>query len=434
MTTLNKLKGLSNYYYNEGLNRARVHNITGAIESLQKSLDYYKGNIEARNLLGLCYYQVGESVHAMKEWVISVNFQQENNIAANYISDLKPEMTRTGRLNQCIKKYNQALIYANQGSLDLAAVQLKKVCSMNPQYVRAHLLLALIYLHQEEFRKAKEVLRKAGKVDANNTMLLTYLREANEGIKGKGGSVGKEPSDSLEYNSGGQTIIRPAYFKDNATISTVINIIFGLIVGFAVAFFLMVPGVKRAAESESASKLVELNDTVSSKNVTIQSLQQEIEGLNEELKAVKGDSENSEASANFYKEMLAAYAELGSEDYEAAANAILSIDKSVIDEDFKSAYKKLKKEVISKYLKQLYTDASAKYNYGKNEEAAELYQKILDLDENYSEGNAMYYCAQAYRKAGEKQKAIVLYQKFIELYPDTDRANNAAGYIKQLGG
>ena len=54
-----KIKRLSNMYYNDGLQKAEVRNLSGAIISLKKSLKFNKYNIEARNLLGLVYYEMG---------------------------------------------------------------------------------------------------------------------------------------------------------------------------------------------------------------------------------------------------------------------------------------------------------------------------------------------------------------------------------------
>ncbi len=50
-----KILQASNSFYNEGLERAGVRNLSGAIESLKKSLQLNKMNIDARNLLGLVY-------------------------------------------------------------------------------------------------------------------------------------------------------------------------------------------------------------------------------------------------------------------------------------------------------------------------------------------------------------------------------------------
>ena len=79
----------SNQYYNLGLARAKARDLTGAAECLRTSLQLYKKNISARNLLGLVYYEMGEAVQAMSEWVMSINYQQENNLATKYLKELK---------------------------------------------------------------------------------------------------------------------------------------------------------------------------------------------------------------------------------------------------------------------------------------------------------------------------------------------------------
>lgn len=55
-----KIMYQSNSWYNDGLRKAQVRDMSGAIVSLQQSLQYNRENIAARNLLGLVYYGIGE--------------------------------------------------------------------------------------------------------------------------------------------------------------------------------------------------------------------------------------------------------------------------------------------------------------------------------------------------------------------------------------
>ena len=66
-----KVDYLSRQYYNQGLEKASVRDLSGAINCLKQSLMYNKHNIQARNLLGLVYFETGEVVAALSEWVIS---------------------------------------------------------------------------------------------------------------------------------------------------------------------------------------------------------------------------------------------------------------------------------------------------------------------------------------------------------------------------
>ena len=126
-----KVLRLSNMYYNDGLQKAEVRNLSGAIISLKKSLKFNKYNIDARNLLGLVYYEMGETVDALSEWVISKSYKQDDNIAGRYLDELRQNRAQLEEINQTIKKYNQALLYCKQDSKDLAIIQLKKVLSLN---------------------------------------------------------------------------------------------------------------------------------------------------------------------------------------------------------------------------------------------------------------------------------------------------------------
>ena len=53
------------------------------------------------------------------------------------------------------------------------------------------------------------------------------------------------------------------------------------------------------------------------------------------------------------------------------------------------------------------------------------------MDENYENGNALYYLAQAYRKNEDMENAKIYYQKVVELYPNTERAANSHNYLDQ---
>ena len=65
-------------------------------------------------------------VEALAEWVLSKNLQPKENIANYYIQKVKEKRDDLDRINQAIKRYNQALDYCYQRCEDLAVMQLKK--------------------------------------------------------------------------------------------------------------------------------------------------------------------------------------------------------------------------------------------------------------------------------------------------------------------
>ena len=142
-----KLVYLSNQWYNDGLKKANIRDLSGAVISLKKSLQYNRDNIAARNLLGLVYYGRGEVAEALVEWIISKNIKTHGNIANYYIKKVQESTSELDAIDQAVKKYNQCLVYCQQNGEDLAAIQLKKVISAHPTFLKAYQLLALLYLY-----------------------------------------------------------------------------------------------------------------------------------------------------------------------------------------------------------------------------------------------------------------------------------------------
>ena len=271
-----KIVMTSNYYYNQGLERSNVRDLSGAIESLKKSLRFDKTNIQARNLLGLVLFETGEAVSAMGEWVISKSLQPKDNDAGRYLDAVQKNPAQLETVNQTIKKYNQALLYCKQNSRDLAIIQLKKVLSLNPKLVSGHQLLALLYIQEGRYDLAKKSLRNAGKIDANNTVTLRYLKEANAALREQNPSKKQKNDELISYQSGNETIIQPKYLKDNSAVGTIINMVIGIAIGIAITCFLVVPGVRRTVMNNTKAEVLDANNTISSKNQTITSLQSHI--------------------------------------------------------------------------------------------------------------------------------------------------------------
>ena len=232
-----KIVYASNRYYNEGLMKAQARDLTGAKDCLKKSLHLYKKNTNARNLLGLVYYAMGESAEALKEWLISRNYAAKGNMAERFINSMHRNMKNLDSEDHGIKKYNQALEYCRNGAKDLATIQLKKVVSVHSNMVKAYELLALLYIDDGKYDQAEKILKKCLETDRGNTSALYYLKELRN-MRGAGGArnVGTVGEDDREQ------LIIPVRFRDYGSyLSNALYIFLGLLIGIAIAWFVIVP-------------------------------------------------------------------------------------------------------------------------------------------------------------------------------------------------
>ncbi len=437
-----KIMSIANMYYNDGLAKAKVRDLTGAITSLRQCLKFNKNHIEARNLLGLVYFEMGEVVAALSEWVISKNLKPEKNIADDYINVIQSSAGRLDSLNQTIKKYNQALYYCQQDSKDLAIIQLKKVLSMNTKFVRAHQLLALLYIDSEQWEKARRELVKCMDIDRNNTQTLYYMKEVEKILApDETGRVAKRKAeDSVRYQSDNEIIIQPMGISEpkRSGASTLLNMGIGLLIGAAAVYFLVVPAVKTNVQNQAQQNVAQIGNQIDEKNNTItalentnKDLQAENDRLNEQLQQYVGTDGTLESMDTL---LAAAAAYMKEKDAQQTAQSLEEIKDSVVleetSESFQKLYDALVKAVGPEVAQTSYDAGYASYQAQKYEEAAVSLQKAVDYDPELAD--AWYYLGRAYHLTDEKEKAIESYEKFVEMLPNTQRAGNARRYIEEL--
>ena len=441
----------SNIYYNEGLEKAKVRDLSGAVFSLRQCLKLNKNHVDARNLLGLVYFEMGEAVQAMNEWVISKNLRSKKNLAGEYLKFIQNNPGKLDALNSTIKKYNQSLTYCYQGSLDMAIIQLKKVLSMNGKYVQAHLLLALLYIYYEDLAKAKKELEKVLKIDANNTKALRYLQEIakpsgeSEGIKVNAAAkaitsnTNTISADSYQYQSGNETIIQPMNFNEKKGIQSIWNLVIGIVVGFAVAWFLVLPAKIQTEKSVINAELRQVSEQLDVKTATINELESKVKAFEDETSDLKGqlegfvgsggtleDVNNLLQAAKTYIETPAERIKVG--EYLEKINPESITQES--SESFTSLYGLLLREVGSDVAAKYYNEGMKAYQNNDFEKAVVNLTKAIAFDEKNQD--AYYNLGNAYRKLEKTDEALEVYQKIIEVFPSTSVANRAQSYINEM--
>lgn len=438
-----KIMHVSNMYYNEGLEKAGVRDLSGAIISLRQSLKFNKNNIEARNLLGLVYFEMGEVVAALSEWVISKNLRPEKNIADDYIEKLQSNYGRLDSINQTIKKYNQALVYCNQDSKDLAVIQLKKVLSLNPRFIRAHQLLALLYMDKEEWERAERELRKCADIDRNNTQTLRYLKEVehmlvpDETVKQTGK---RKKEDAVRYQSDNEIIIQPLNVKEpkRSGVATLFNIGIGVVIGLSVMYFLVMPAAQTNAENEAKKTITQISNESDAKTVRIQELESNISSLEKDITALEQQIDGYVGEDGTLQTindlLLAASAYIESGDIHAAAADLELIANNVVIEDmtegFRTLYLAVFEAIGPELSAEYYTEGREYYRTEDYAMAIEILGNAVKYDD--ANADALFYLGQAYRKINDKENAIAVFEKVIELFPGTDSAKSAQRNITDL--
>ena len=421
--TYKKMVSLSNRLYNEGLEKASVRDLSGAVASLRQSLKLDKNNIDARNLLGLIYYETGEVVAALSEWVISKNLETGENTADYFMDTVRNSPAKLDEINQTIKKFNIALNYCKQDSLDLAVIQLKKVLSLNSNFVKAHLLLCLLYLKSGNWDRAKAEAGKALKLDTGNIMAKRYLKEADDmllpGESGKLVSdIAADADDVIRYNSGNEMIIQPVKKTAITRTGSIWGIVLGIILGIAASCFLILPQRIAGINSNNQEKITQISEESDAKSAQINDYEQQIKTLKSQVEELEGQvsgyegATSTSAAMNSLMQAASIYIK-DSSDVDGIAKALADVDLTVIGEDvsteFTALYDNLMVLVGPQLATSYYNTGYSAYKESDYETAISNLSKAYQYDN--TNVNTLYYLGNSYYNSGDIAKAKEVYDE-----------------------
>ena len=436
-----RLVHISNSFYNKGLERAKVRDLSGAIQMLKKSLEINKENIDARNLLGLVYFEMGEVVAALSEWVISQHFQPVDNKAEYFLKKVQSDTVAFDSMNQTIRKFNIALANAKRQDDDLAILQLKKVISQNPKFIRALLLLALVYLKNSEYEKARRCVSRVLKIDVANVTALRYMEEIQLNTQsGTGGTQekGKEFEDLPNFS---QIVPVSTYREDKPNFLAFVTFFLGILIGVAVIYYMAVPNIRKSIMAEYNQKERDHSAVLSAKDVTISTLESDIRILEAEIddlkRALRQEQGYNPVDYEPLVKILYAYTayldvkEPTIEQAEALYEEVKALDMSEMKLPaavalHKNMFQDLGNRIGLYYL----TQGMELYTKKKLEEAQPIFERAYDYAPE--EPEILYHLARVYHDIGALEQAKELYERLIAEHWDSTRSQEAQTYLKYV--
>lgn len=432
---LEKAVKLSNKLYNDGLRMAKCKDMSGAMSCLSKSILINKRNINARNLLGLLYFETGRIGDALKQWVISTNIKEDANAAREYIEDYRKNEKEYKKLNEALKMYNQAVKFMQQKSDDMAVIQLRKAVDINSKFVDALNMLALCYILQNKDSKADEIIKNVLNIDVKNAAALRYYRHLHPD---KGTHFEETPikkiSDrepTLKYNS---NVVKGGV---KSKVIELAMFIIGCVCTAVIMYILVIPGISEAKDEEMKTVQNEFEemkkDYDEQSNVNADKIKK-LEEENANLK-VQNEQYTKQANEQAMSDKISNANSLFSEGkVEDAISIIGGIDTALLSEENKNAYNEIKDKAYSSRAKTMYNEGKKLYDRKKYDEA----KTALSEGVVYGDGNlqakysSMYYLGKIYMEEGDSEKAKEYFSQVKDNHPDKSMRGYASGWLNGL--
>lgn len=425
-TRITKNHQIANCYYNLGLEKAKRRDLTGAAEALKRALRFNKFHTDARNLLGLIYDEVGEAGAAMAQWVLSLNLQEQDNRAEEYLREVHESRSYLEVADQAAKKFNQSLIYAQNDNEDLAVLLLMRMLSDFPYYVKAQLLLALLYMQHEDFTKAGRCLYQVLKTDKFNPQAQRYMAIVKENT-GRAEIEKRKIKNAFSHRQmQDDDIIIPPSYRENTGWQSILNILVGLAMGAAVIFFLVMPTSREALNVRHNKELQLYMEQLNQSNITMDDLNRRMAEADQAKQTAQQDLENllsdNGGVLKQYQTLVQILDAYRQTDMRTAAFLYTQIDVSIFnDGTLQDTLAWLAQEMTAngwQVLQQMGDEAFARQD--GTAQAIDYYQRSLQL--KAANPQVIYQIGLAYKSLGDTDTANQYLGDVIMNYPDSEYA------------
>ena len=371
---------------------------------------------------------MGETSDALIQWVISINLQPDNNRADHYLDEVQRKPGQLEIASQMVKKFNQALFYAQNDSDDLAVLQLKRIVDEKPNFVKAHLLLALLYMEHGDYVKAGKSLVKVLQIDNNNEKATRYMEYVKEHT-GKAEVEKRKLKNAFSHREmQDDDVILPPTYKENTGWQSIINIGIGLVLGAVMVVFLIMPARERALNYEHNQEMQSYTDKLNLANQETDKLklqaedyQKQKEDAEGQLNDLKGDSGSTVNQYATLAKILDAYRK---GDMNTAVLSYVDMDQSKITDDSSVAIlNEIKADMDTNAPAVLMAAAAQSTAAGDYDTALHYYEKYMEIDDKNPE--VIYDMGMVYKSKGDTDNANQMFGQVIMNFADSEFAEKA---------
>ena len=297
-----------------------------------------------------------------------------------------------------------------------------------PNFVKAHLLLALLYMEHGDYTKAGKSLFKVLQIDKTNQKAQRYM----EYVKSRTGKADVEKRKMKNAFSHREMqdddVILPPTYKENTGWQSIINIAIGLVLGAVLVVFMVMPARERSLNYEHNQEMRAYADKLNLANQKADSLQkeadqyrQEKEAAEENLSSLMGDSDSTLSQYGTMVQILNAWRK---GDIQTAVQLYIGLDQSKItDESMAGVLGELQAEMNASAPAVLESLGAQSTAAGDYDTALHYYEKYMEINDKNPQ--IIFNMAMIYKTKGDEETADQLFGQVIMNFADSPLAESA---------
>ena len=242
--------------------------------------------------------------------------------------------------------------------------------------------------------------------------------------------------ESVEYQVGNEMIIQPTRrrYRPLSGKLAVGNIIAGIVIGAAIVWFLIVPSVDEAKVAKQNQQVVEYSNRINALEAQVSAQTKTLDEYRAQNSDKEAQAKSAAGTAESYENLMTVSGQYDSGTYSNAtlADTLLKVNREALGQNGQSLYDQIASEIFPEACETKFANGMAALNVANYETAIDALGKVIKMEEQYDNGNALLNLGIAYMRSQDLENAKTYFNRVAELFPGTEQASAAQDHLNSM--
>jgi TolA-binding protein len=208
---------------------------------------------------------------------------------------------------------------------------------------------------------------------------------------------------------------------------TAVNLALGIAIGAAILWFLVLPAVIQSRTDANTKQIQEFSQQYAAQQAQISAQKKALDEYRNNSEETQAAVATASSTKDSYENLMTVSDQYNDGSYSNAtmAETLLLVNRDSLGTSGQELYDRLAGDIFSAVCDRQYSAGVNDIDVGDYAGAVEALTQVIKMDESYGDGEGLYYLGVAYARNGDTDNANTQFKRVIELFPDSDLADQA---------
>ena len=197
---------------------------------------------------------------------------------------------------------------------------------------------------------------------------------------------------------------------------------------------MIVPSVDEAKVAKQNQQVVEYSNRINALEAQVSAQTKTLDEYRAQNSDKEAEAKSAAGTAESYENLMTVSSQYDSGTYSNAtlADTLLKVNREALGQNGQLLYDQIASEIFPGACETKFANGMAALNVANYETAIDALGKVIKMEEQYDNGNALLNLGIAYMRSQDLENAKTYFNRVAELFPGTEQASAAQDHLNSM--